>query len=53
MDDNNRLLTRRWFNKNGKATRDVDFTNHGNPKQHPKVPHEHFWDWSSGNPIRR
>lgn len=52
VSSDKKLLTRRWFNKNGRATRDVDFTNHGNPKAHPKVPHEHFWDWSSGSPIR-
>lgn len=27
-------------------------TDHRNPKTHPEVPHEHTWDWSSGESIR-
>ena len=39
--------------KKGRAKKDIDYTDHGNPKDHPKVPHEHFWDWSDpDNPIR-
>lgn len=26
---------------------DIDYTNHGNVKKHPKVPHRH--DWKNGN----
>jgi len=39
---------------------DIDITpreNHTsttqNPATHPEWPHEHFWDWSTGSPIRR
>jgi hypothetical protein len=32
---------------------DVDHTDHGNPKRHPEVPHEHEWDWSSGKAVRK
>lgn len=42
-DKNGNLKTRRWFDENGNAYRDVDFTDHGNPKEHPQVPHEHEW----------
>ena len=52
LDRQGNLATRRWFDSNGRAVRDVDFTNHGKPKHHPQWPHEHPWDWSSGNPVR-
>ena len=46
VDSNGRLKTRRWYNENGQATRDVDFTNHGNSKLHPTVPHEHHFEYN-------
>lgn len=30
--------------------KDIDYTNHGNPKEHPKVPHTHDWDWNKQKP---
>ena len=27
--------------------RDVDMSDHGNPKEHPEVPHEHTWEYSN------
>lgn len=39
----NKIVTRRFFGKNGKVKLDIDFTNHGNPKKHPIVPHAHSW----------
>ncbi len=53
LGDNGNIKTRRWYDKNGHAYRDIDITNHGNPKQHFEWPHEHSWDWSSGKPIRK
>lgn len=54
LDKDGNIITRRWFDENGKAIRDVDMTNHGNPKQHPEWPHEHFWQYGSdGKPIGR
>ncbi|HEY9060820.1 MAG TPA: RHS repeat-associated core domain-containing protein [Pseudobacteroides sp.] len=41
LDGNGNIKTRRWFGSEGTQTRDVDFTNHGNPKVHPEWPHEH------------
>jgi hypothetical protein len=41
LDGNGNIKTRRWFGSDGTQTRDVDFTNHGNPKVHPEWPHEH------------
>ena len=54
LDSNGNIITRRWFDKNGKAIRDVDMTNHGNPKEHPEWPHEHIWQYgTNGKPKSR
>jgi len=53
LDKNGKIKTRRWYNSKGNAYRDVDMTNHGNPKKHPEFPHVHIWDWSKGYPIRK
>lgn len=39
--DGKKLKQRRYYDKNGKAQMDIDYTNHGNAKLHPKVPHRH------------
>ena len=52
LDETGNVTTRRWYDSNGNAYRDVDMTNHGNPKTHSEYPHEHTWDWSDGNPKR-
>lgn len=41
---NGKVLQRRYYDKNGNAELDIDYTNHGNPKAHPKVPHRHDWN---------
>ena len=47
------LLTRRWYGPDGRATRDIDYTHHKNPKTHPEAPHEHSWKYDKyGNPSR-
>lgn len=33
----------RYYDENGLPYWDIDYTDHGNPKQHPVVPHEHHW----------
>lgn len=54
IDDAGNVQTRRWFGSDGKAIKDVDMTNHGNPKYHPEWPHEHFWEYGpDGKPINR
>lgn len=54
LDKDGNISTRRWFDENGNAIRDVDMTNHGNPAQHPEWPHEHFWQYGpDGKPIGR
>ena len=35
---------------NGNAEKEINYTDYGNPKEHPKVPHEHDWDWSKTIP---
>ncbi|MDD4154602.1 MAG: hypothetical protein PHT30_04265 [Bacilli bacterium] len=42
----------RWYDANGRAQRNRDYTDHGNSKQHPIVPHDHPWDWSK-TPARQ
>lgn len=39
-----KITQRRYYDENGNADMDIDYTNHGNPKQHPKVPHRHNWE---------
>jgi len=52
LDSQGNIATRRWFDSNGNAYRDVDLTNHGNPTTHPEYPHVHTWDWSGSQPLR-
>ncbi|WP_339099576.1 T7SS effector LXG polymorphic toxin [Enterococcus sp. DIV0849a] len=53
LDSKGELTTRRFYDDTGKAVRDVDMTNHGNPKQHPEYPHEHKWKYDpNGKPTR-
>ncbi|NMO95008.1 WXG100 family type VII secretion target [Paenibacillus lemnae] len=54
VDSNKReILTRRWYGPDGRATRDVDYTHHKNPKTHPEAPHEHIWTYDENdNPDR-
>ncbi len=49
---NGKVVTRRYYGENGKAKTDIDYTDHGNPKQHPKVPHRHDWTWNGNTPTR-
>ncbi len=52
LDADGSIKTRRWYDSNGKAYRDVDMSDHGNPKEHPEVPHEHKWEYNNGKPKR-
>lgn len=53
LDSIGELTTRRFYDETGKAVRDVDMINHGNPKRHPEYPHEHKWKYdSNGKPTR-
>ena len=51
---NGKLVQERHYDKQGRAEKDIDYSDHGNPKNHPEVPHEHKWDWSNPDkPARR
>lgn len=39
---------RRYYDRSGRPIKDVDFTDHGSPKSHPEVPHQHTWGWEKG-----
>ena len=52
LDVDGNIKTRRWYDSDGKAYRDVDMSNHGNSKEHPEVPHEHTWEYKNGKPKR-
>ncbi len=48
-----RLIRERYYDENGDVYLDIDYTNHGNPKTHPVVPHQHRWNKDEkGNPQR-
>ncbi|MFG0234844.1 hypothetical protein [Brevibacillus porteri] len=47
------LYQRRYYDGDGKAEMDIDYTNHGNPKTHPNVPHRHDWFWPPVGPPSR
>ncbi|MCJ1218763.1 WXG100 family type VII secretion target [Paenibacillus polymyxa] len=47
------IKTRRYYDENGRAVRDVDYTNHGNSKQHPEWPHEHIFEWKEDGTFKR
>jgi hypothetical protein len=53
VDGNGNVVSRRYFDENGLAKKDVDFTDHGYPKDHPEVPHEHDWDWNNSDKPSR
>lgn len=52
LDAEGNIKTRRWYDSDGKAYRDVDMSDHGNPKEHPEVQHEHTWEYNNGKPKR-
>lgn len=52
VDSNGNLKTRRWYGKDGKAIRDVDMTNHGNPSKHPEWPHEHNFKYNADGTLK-
>ena len=47
------LVTERVYGPDGRAQRDIDYTDHGHPKYHPDIPHQHDWDWSKEPKDRR
>lgn len=41
--ENGYVVKERYYNEKGEVYLDIDYTNHGNPKTHPHVPHIHIW----------
>lgn len=35
------LISERYYNNKGEPYLDIDYTDHGNAKRHPAVPHQH------------
>ena len=44
---NDQKISERVMDGKGLPKYDIDYTNHGNPKRHPNVPHVHYWDHSN------
>lgn len=50
---NGNIEMERYYDRKGNPLVDIDYTDHGNPKRHPKVPHIHKWNNSDpGHPRR-
>lgn len=47
-----KLEQERYYGENGKAYLDIDYSDHGNPKVHPVVPHQHHITWNGRIPRR-
>ena len=47
-----KIHSERYYDKTGNAYLDIDYSNHGNPKMHPVVPHEHEITIVNGNFVR-
>ena len=46
------LASERYYGKDGLPYLDIDYTDHGNSKMHPKVPHEHKISFKNGELFR-
>ena len=46
------LLQRRFYDSNGNMIKDIDFL-HGDGSGVHTFPHEHYWEWVNGIPIRK
>ena len=49
-DDNGKVLQRRIYGDDGMAMVDIDTSDHGLPKAHPKGAHKHIFDHSKKKP---
>lgn len=48
-----KLIRERYYDENGDVYLDIDYDDHGNPKTHPVVPHQHEWHKNEkGIPVR-
>ena len=49
---NGKLSTERYYDSDGKPYLDIDYSDHGNAKMHPHVPHEHKITFKDGKMKR-
>lgn len=47
------LTSKRYFDAAGQVYKQIDYTNHGNAKRHPYVPHIHYYEWQNGKIINK
>ena len=47
-----KLVQERYYDSNGNAYLDIDYSDHGNSKTHPTVPHQHHIKCINGKPRR-
>lgn len=48
-----KLDSERYYDSHGNAYLDIDYTDHGNPKTHPNVPHEHSITFDEDGKLKR
>lgn len=48
-----RMIQEQYYDENGDVYLDIDYTDHGNPKFHPIVPHQHNWYRDENGKPRR
>ncbi|WP_432419261.1 DNRLRE domain-containing protein [Geobacillus icigianus] len=51
-DEKGKVIQRRYYDSAGRAKKDMDYSDHGNPKHHPWGPHRHKWKWDGKKPKR-
>lgn len=52
INSNGTVLSERYYNNDGKAYLDIDYSDHGNPKMHPIVPHQQKIVFNNEKPVR-
>ena len=50
---NGYVVSERYYDKNGEAYLDIDYTCHGNPSTHPEVPRIHRWQKDENGNLKR
>lgn len=48
-----KLSSERYYGDDGKAYLDIDYSDHGNPATHPRVPHEHSISFDDNGNMHR
>ena len=47
------IQRRRYYGNDGRPRLDIDMTDHGNPQEHPVVPHYHNWYLDKSGILKR